>query len=53
MSELLEFKMGAVPEMDPKQAPEHNGLNGLSMIFFDVLYAVFLYWSCSFGIVTL
>ena len=31
MSELLELKLSAVPEMDPNQTSEHNGLNGLSL----------------------
>ena len=31
MSELLELKMAAVPEMEPNQTSEHNGLNGLSL----------------------
>ena len=31
MSELLELKMSAMPEMDPKQTSERNGLNGLSL----------------------
>ena len=29
MSELLELKMNTVPELDPKQTSEHDGLNGL------------------------
>ena len=28
MSELLKLKMNTVPEMDPKQTSEHDGLNG-------------------------